>query len=125
MKYQALVIPAHGPVTELELTNDGEGSLGVLQAAVGGLIQALPILVSVTGRDRATVYINEEGKFDPDCEFNSRATDFLVPGVGLHWGDCIVGSMVVAGFNPVTGRHAALPPAVAKRVRLIEREAGS
>jgi hypothetical protein len=117
---QAIVIPASGPIEIIEL----DDTLEQLQGIVGGLIQALPVPDFICPGGRATVYVNEEGKYDPDCAPNMRATDFLVPGVGLFWGDFIAGPMIVAGFDPRTGNHAPLPEAVEQRIRLIEQEAG-
>jgi hypothetical protein len=122
-KYTALVIPVEGPLYELELGRPGGGDLEVLQEAVGGRIQAIPLPEFIRSADMATAYMNEEGKFDPDCKPNMRATDYLVPGVGLFFGDYIAGAMVLAGFNPNTGTHAALPQPVIDRARLIEKEA--
>jgi hypothetical protein len=119
----ALVIPVDGPVYEIEVGAPNAGDLETLQAAVGGYIEALPVPEFVPGADRATCYVNEEGKFDPDCRPNMRATDFMVPGIGLMPGDWIAGPLVVAGFDPRRGEHAELPPAVVARIRLIEREA--
>ena len=116
---KALAIPVEGPIEVVDL----DGSLGQLQEIVGGLIQALPVPDFICPDGRCSVYVNEEGKFDPAILFNGRATDFLVPGVGLMYGDWIAGTMLVAGFNPRKGEHAQLPASVAKRVRLIEREA--
>jgi hypothetical protein len=90
---KALVIPSEGPLFEVELTPDDDGSsLAQLQALVGGYIQALPIPEFVPGSDHATAYVNEEGKFDPDCPPNMRATDFFVPGIGIFAGDYIAGA---------------------------------
>jgi hypothetical protein len=115
----ALLTPVEGPVQTVEL----DGTLEQLQGIVGGLVQALPVPEFICADDGSTAYVNEEGKFDPDCGPNMRATDFLVPGVGLFWGDYVAGPMLVCGFDPRASRHAALPDAVEKRVRLIEREA--
>ena len=120
-KYKALVIPVEGPVRELEL--GGENDLAVLQEVVGGLIQAVPLPDFIGDNERATLYVNEEGKFSGDKP-NMRATDFMVPGIGLFWGDYVAGDAVVAGFNPGKGEHAELPEKVERRVRLVEREAG-
>jgi hypothetical protein len=117
---EALLIPVDGPVQPVTL----DDTLEQLQGIVGGLVQALPVPEFISPGGRATVYVNEEGKFDPDCQPNMRATDFLVPGVGLFWGDFISGPMIVAGFDPRTGNHAPLPESVEQRVRLIEQEAG-
>lgn len=121
--FVALVIPVDGPVQTIRLGNDGD-ALSTLQAAVGGFIEAVPLPDFIKGSDRATCYVNEEGKYTPECQYNPRGTDFMVPGVGLMWGDYIAGSLVVAGFDPETGSNADLPEPVAARVRLIEREAG-
>lgn len=114
----ALVIPVCGPVQTVEL----DGTLSQLQSLVGGFIQALPLPEFIDADEGATVYVNEEGKFE--AEPNMRATDFMVPGIGLMFGDWIAGPMIVCGFDPRRGEHADLPLAVAQRVRLIEREAG-
>lgn len=117
---RAIVIPASGPIETIEL----DGTLEQLQGIVGGLVQALPVPEFIDPTGRSTVYVGEESKLVADPVFNGRATDFMVVGAGLLWGDWIAGPMVVAGFDPRTGEHAKLPPAVEKRVRLIEREAG-
>lgn len=114
----AIVIPVEGPIREIEL----DGTLEQLQSAVGGLIQALPLPQFADPDDRATAYVNEEGKLT-GWEPNMRATDFMVPGVGLFFGDYIAGPMVLCGFDPRRGEHAELPKAVVNRARLIEREA--
>jgi hypothetical protein len=122
---KALVIPSEGPLFEVELTPDDDGSsLAQLQALVGGYIQALPIPEFVPGSDHATAYVNEEGKFDPDCPPNMRATDFFVPGIGLFAGDYIAGACVLLGFDPEVGENRDVPQPVIDRARLIEREAG-
>lgn len=118
----ALVIPAEGPVREVELPPTD--CLAQLQELVGGRIEALPLPEFIDPRGKATAYINEEGKFDPDCRPNPRATDLLVPGIGLFPGDYIAGTMVLVGFDGLTGEHTpTLPQRVIDRVRLIEHEA--
>ncbi len=114
----ALLIPVDGPLQEVEL----DGSLDQLQALVGGNIEAVPLPDFIDGARRATAYIHEEGKFE--CPLNLRATDFMVPGSGLRWGDFIAGPFLLCGFNPEDGDHGPLPAAVARRARKIEREAG-
>jgi Domain of unknown function (DUF3846) len=116
---RALVIPVDGPVQPITL----DDTLEQLQSIVGGLVQALPVPEFIDPDGRSTVYVGDESKFDPDCLPNMRATDFLVPGVGLFWGDYVAGPMIVAGFDPRTGQHVPLPDAVEQRVRLIEQEA--
>jgi len=128
--FKALVIPVEGPVTEIELGRPDGYDLPVLQEAVGGLIQALPVPEFADASGRSTVYMNEEGKYacvdeDGRPQINRRATDFMVPGVGLMPGDYIAGPFIVAGFDPNKGEHAELPQVVIDRVRLIEREAGA
>jgi hypothetical protein len=59
-----------------------------------------------------------------DLEPNMRATDFLVPGVGLFPGDYVAGPLLLVGFDPASGEHEDVPEGVEKRLRLIEREAG-
>lgn len=123
MTTRALLIPVEGPVTELDL-DDGEDSLRVLQAAVGGWIEAVRLPRFIRGAGRATAYVNEEGKLER-LPINRRATDFMIPGIGLFPGDYIAGPMVVAGFDPASGTHLpTLPPAVERRIRKIEDEAG-
>jgi hypothetical protein len=117
---KALYIPEQGPVQEVELV----GGLTQLQELVGGFIEAVGLPEFIPGSDRATAYVNEEGKFDPDCGPNMRATDFFVPGIGLMMGDYVAGPLVLCGFDPATGEHAELPQPVIDRARLIENEAG-
>jgi hypothetical protein len=109
----------------MELRNDDDpGALRQLQEAVGGYIEAVPVPSFVTDSNRATCYINEEGKLY-QLPINRRATDFVVPGVGISYGDYIAGPMVVCGFSPAYGTNASIPKAVEQRVRLIEHEAGA
>jgi hypothetical protein len=115
----ALLIPEQGPIVQQEL----DGSLAQLQGLVGGFIEALPIPEFIPGSDRATAYVNEEGKFHPNCKPNMRATDFMVPGIGLFMGDYIAGPFLLCGFDPARGENTDLPDEVEARVRLIEREA--
>lgn len=118
------MIPETGPLLEVELDDGTHGTrLTQLQELVGGYIEALPLPEFIDPNGLATSYVNEEGRFDPACKPNMRATDFLVPGIGLMFGDIVVGPMIVCGFNATTGEHAQLPARVEKRVRLIEREA--
>lgn len=127
--FEAIVIPVTGDYYAIEVGRSGGGDLDVLQEAVGGLIQAVPLPGFIKDADKATVYVNEDGKFtlvDEDGRpiINKRATDFMVPGVGLFFGDFIAGPMVLCGFNPRTGAHAELPKSVHDRALLIAREAG-
>lgn len=126
---KALVIPVAGPVYEVEVGLPGAGDLRTLQEAVGGTIEALPLPRFLDPAGRATAYVHDEGKWacvneDGSVAVNYRATDFMVPGVGLSFGDFIAGPFVLCGFNPADGEHDELPQAVIDRARLIESEAG-
>lgn len=119
---KALLIPVEGPIEEVELTpNDDGSSLAQLQALVGGYIQALPMPDFIG--DDVTAYINEEGKFSGDTRPNMRATDFMVPGVGLMMGDYIAGPFVLCGFDAERGENTDIPARAVRRARVIEREA--
>lgn len=122
---KALVVPADKslPVREIELPYTGGGSLDVLQGAVGGHIEAVTLPEAFNPDGSGTMYVNADGKFTEACEYNPRATDFMVPGFGLFWGDYIAGDCVLAGVELSTGENADVPEAVVKRIRLIEREA--
>lgn len=119
--HTALLIPVEGPVEEIIL----DGTLEQLQEAVGGgHIEAVPIPRFVDRSGNSTAYVNEEGKFRSDLKPNLRATDFMVPGMGIYMGDYIAGPMLICGFSIQTGEHdRPLHQSVVDRVRLIEREA--
>lgn len=120
---RGLVIPDDGsPVWEIQVGSSGKG-LNALQEAVAGWIEAIGVPEFIDPNGRTTCYLNEEGKYMDHCKPNMRATDFLVPGVGLRWGDYIAGNMIVIGFNPRTGENEDIAPHVEQRIRLIEREA--
>jgi hypothetical protein len=120
----AIVIPSQDPIYEIELVpSDDETSLDQLQNLVGGSIEAVPLPDFIGDAHLATAYVNEDGKYTPDCAPNMRATDFMVPGAGLFYGDYIAGTMVVTGFDLDTGEHADIPEAAERRIRKIEREA--
>lgn len=114
---KALLIPVEGPVETIEL----DGTLAQLQKLVDGMIEALPLPDFIDPQGEATSYVNEEGKFTQQP--NMRATDFMVPGVGLFMGDYIAGPFLICGFDARQGEHAELPDGIEARVRLIEREA--
>lgn len=118
---KALVIPVDGPLQEFELVE--EDAFRQLQTLVDGLIEALPLPSFIGGWAWTTAYINEEGKL-LKLPFNGRATDFMVPGIGLFYGDYIAGPMVLCGFSPSTGMHIDLPDGPARRARMIADEAG-
>ena len=124
----ALVIPVTGPIHEIEVGLPGVGDLRVLQVVIGGTIEALPLPAFIKDAGRATAYVHDEGKWacvneDGSPQVNYRATDFMVPGIGIHFGDYIAGPFVLCGFNPADGEHDELPQSVIDRARLIESEA--
>lgn len=121
---KALLIPVEGPVVELELSANSTERLRQLQEGVGGWIEAVSLPSFIPRANRATAYVNEEGKLE-GLPINRRATDFMVPGVGLMWGDYIAGPFIVVGFDPSSGDETDVPESIIRRVRLIEREAGS
>jgi hypothetical protein len=118
-----LLIPVEGPVEELHIYGPDGASLRQLQEAVGGYIEAVDLPDFIRDARRAVCYVNEEGKLT-GLPFNGRATDLLVPGVGLMWGDSIAGPMVVCGFDADDGSNTDIPAGVERRIRLIESEAG-
>lgn len=120
---KALVIPMEGPMEEIELPENVNKHLTMLQEVVGGYIEAVPIPSFIADADRATAIVNEEGKYIEDCRPNMRATDFLVPGRGIGWGDYVAGNMILLGFDPRDGAHKDVPDGIVARARLIEREA--
>jgi hypothetical protein len=120
---KALVIPVSGPLEEVDLP-DEDSQLAKLQQLVAGNIEAVVVPGFIEGAEKATAYVNEDGKFLESCPPNMRATDFMVPGVGMFMGDYVAGTFVLCGFDPSTGEHADLPAPVIARARLIESEAG-
>ena len=114
---KALLIPVEGPVREYDLAP----GLDALQEAVDGLVEAMPLPEFIDPDGAATAYVNEEGKFTQQP--NMRATDFMVPGVGIGFGDYVAGPLLLVGFDPNTGEHRDVPVKAVQRVRLIEREA--
>jgi hypothetical protein len=73
---------------------------------------------------RADLYTNEDGK-GLGLPLNGRATDFLVPGVGLFFGDYVAGDAVLIGFDAADGTHQDVPPGSRSRIELITQEAGT
>lgn len=126
---QALLIPVSGPLQEIETVP----GLAGLQKIVGGNIEAVVIPEFADRTGQSTGYINEEGKYMPHEKEdgspgfgapNMRATDFMVPGVGMFPGDYVAGPFLLCGFDPRTGEHDELPQSIIDRARLIEQEAG-
>lgn len=98
----AIVIEAGGAIRPLEVPEEG---LSTLQAAVGGMIEALRF------SEHITCYVNEEGKYtclddDGNVEVNRIATSLMIGK--LFPGDFIAGPMVIIGFDPSTGEHVDL-----------------
>lgn len=99
---KAVLIPEEGTPYEVELTEaEGDSTLASLQKLVGGWIEALP----VPGRDDATCYVNEEGKFE--CLPNATATKFMRPV--LFPGDTVHGPLIVCGFDASEGVNRPIP----------------
>lgn len=123
---KALVIPQDKtePVREVDVpTGEGADTLSTLQGLVGGLIQALPFPDGLTGDalDDATAYVNEEGKYDPECTMNTRATDVMLPILGLR--DVVMGNLVVCGFDAAEGENRDVPDKAVAWVMRVTREA--
>jgi hypothetical protein len=119
---KALIIRVEGPLTVIELALGDRSQLRGLQELVGGLIEAIPLPPFIDPAGRMTAYVNETGKFD--CEPNMRATDFMIPGVGIAWGDYVAGPLVIMGFDPERGVNTDVPKAAIERATLIAAEAG-
>jgi Domain of unknown function (DUF3846) len=95
---RALLIPAFGPVEEVE--QDG---LDDLRRLVEGHIEALPMW----DREDANAYVNEDGLL-AGLPRNARATLLL--------GFPIAGSAVLCGFDAATGEQTAIPEDLARTV---------
>jgi len=120
---KVFVIPVAGPCYEADLPETDGSCLEALHDLVGGYIEGLPIPHFVSGHENGTAYINEDGK-GQGLEVNYRATDFMVPGIGIFYGDYIAGTMVLAGVDYSTGENADVPEGMVRRAKLIESEAG-
>lgn len=125
-----LIIPADKSkplqTQELQVDVGDRSELQQLQDLVGGWIESIPERPQLTeGVSGWTGYVNEEGKYLHGCVPNLRATDFMVPGVGLFPGDYIAGEFVLIGFDYTTGEHQDVPDAVVRRAELIAEEAGA
>lgn len=115
-----ITIPEQGPIVFARVESV---SFEDLQALVGGYISSVPCPDFIEGSSHTSLFINDEGKFT--CRPNMAATDFMVPGVGLFFGDFIAGPMVIVGFDPETGEDAhEIPQGVIDRVLLIADESG-
>lgn len=115
-----VLIPELGEVTPIELPPTNW--LTQMQAAVGGLVEQVLLPPFLEEHGGAVMFINEEGAgiLPP----NMRATDFLVPGIGLAWGQVIYGPAVLVGDDREHGELADLPARVLGRITLIVQEAG-
>jgi hypothetical protein len=94
---KAIRITTTGEVTELDLTTN---SLGQLQEAVGGLVQALDLTEVVT------MWCNEEGKM-LNQPHNPYAQYFFDKVYGAHK-DYIVGDIVLTGGTDSNGETQGL-----------------
>jgi hypothetical protein len=95
---RALLIPAFGPVEEVE--QDG---LDDLRRLVEGHIEALPRW----DREDANAYVNDAGLL-AGLTRNARATRLL--------GFRIAGPAVLCGFDAATGEQTAIPEDLARTV---------
>lgn len=94
---QAFVIYPTGEIT----IKTPEG-LEEFKELVGGYIQYLPY----PEREDVACYINEEGKLQ-NLPLNEQASKIMSPV--LFDDDCIVGPMIVIGFDPDTGEEKDCP----------------
>jgi len=91
-----------------EQCEDG-ATLPALQKVVEGYVEALDLTHPETG-SIATLWLNEDGKATgkPVNEFANLLA--IVSGWrGPVWGDYIVGSVALTGFNPEEGETVSLP----------------
>lgn len=95
---RALLIPAFGPVEEVE-----QNGLDDLRRLAEGHIEALPM----RDREDANAYVNEAGLV-AGLPRNTRATLLL--------GFRIAGPAVLCGFDVATGEQTAIPEDLARAV---------
>ena len=112
---KAILIPTDQRPRTIEIEDGYEA----LQSQVGGMIQALP----VPERSDATVYINENGKFECVDEngriiVNPVATMYMKPV--LFPSDFIAGPMLLCGFDPSTGENLDVPNELCQTFGLTE-----
>lgn len=98
MSITAYVIPAHGDVTAVAITDE----LRDIQHLVGGDFQVIDLPVG-----NLTGFLNETGKLTGK-RMNARAT-FATRG-SLMQGDYIAGTMVVLGAPDEQGRSTSADP---------------
>lgn len=104
---KAIKIDTQGNTTELDL-DAPEGSLKVLQNAVGGWVQAIDL------NHEVTMWINEEGKLD-GLPLNFHGTMFWSARFGLGT-DEIVGDIVLTGGTDDEGDTLGITPDVEKTI---------
>lgn len=121
-KCRGFIVPVEGECRYVDLGGPLVSTLSQLQELVGGWIEPVTIPSFIPDAERGTGYVNEEGKIR-GLPVNWRATDFMVPGVGLMPRDYIAGDFVLLGLDPRTGENADVPDSLVKRARLIESEA--
>jgi len=110
----ALKLSVDGTLTNLDL-DAPEGSLAVLQAAVGGYIEPADLTRHVT------MYFNEEGKlggFEP----NNTASWIYTQNMG--WADVIMGDVVFTGGVDDEGDTKGLPEDLEVALRNIVKQIG-
>lgn len=94
MSYRLTVLKPDG--SRVETFHDKSPGLEVLQKAVGGYIETIPLFTKFEGR-RCTVYGNEEGKLK-EAPFNLPATKLWQnqPQTKRHpLGDVLVGDIAI------------------------------
>lgn len=109
-----IVIPSDPAEAIYEVRTTSDSFYNTVSGIVGGMIEALPF---DQYHPRATAYINEEGKFLPECEPNPRATAL----VNLFPGDYIAGPLVISGINWETGESETAPFTLAEVEEGLER----
>jgi hypothetical protein len=105
---KAIQITTDGTLTELDL-DAPEGSLKVLQTAVGGYVQAIDLNPNVT------MWVNEEGKLD-GLPLNFHGTMFWAASYGFGT-DQIVGDIVLTGGVDDEGDTLGLSPEAEEVIR--------
>lgn len=105
---KAIKINTDGTLVELDLDSP-EGSLKVLQTAVGGYVQAIDLTPEVT------MWINEEGKLE-GLPLNFHGTMFWSATYGFGT-DQIVGDIVLTGGTDDEGDTLSLSPEAESVIR--------
>jgi len=88
----ATLVRSDGTESEVHPKHGKHFVLDELQTFVGGYIEAVTL-----DRER-TMLVNEEGKFIPKLEPNSKATALLAAAGGIP-GDVVVGDVLIIGSD--------------------------